>query len=59
MRRYLHSWALWVWCIRKVRGKKHGMGAMPWRLAFKAGASVRHLIDGQHRSPPRLPRYLT
>ncbi len=56
--RYFHGWVIAMWIVSKVRAKRHGAGRLPWRLALRAGAAARFVVDGQHRRPRRVPWYL-
>lgn len=58
LRRYLYGWSCWFEGLRKARAKRHGAGKQSWPNALKTAACYRYLADGQHRSPPRVPRYL-
>jgi len=56
--RYIYGWQCWWEGLRKARAKRHGAGKQKWRYALKTAACYRYLVDGQHRTPPRFPRYL-
>lgn len=58
MSRYWYGWWMWLRAVYLVRTKRHGAGAQPWSLALKTAGCVRYLIDGQHRRPPRLSRWM-
>jgi hypothetical protein len=58
LRRYIHGWSCWWEGFRGARRKKHGAGPQRWSHALKTAACFRHIADGQHCDPPRIPRYL-
>lgn len=58
MRRYVYGWLCWCEGFRKARRKRHGAGPSSLRQALRIAACYRFVADGQHRTPPRLPRYL-
>ncbi len=58
MIRYLYAWRMWLRAVYIARAKKHGAGKQCWSHALKSAACVHYLIDGQHRNPPRFPRWM-
>jgi hypothetical protein len=51
LRRYLHGWSVFFWAIRKIRSKRHGSGAQPWRYTLIMASQCRWIVDGQMRHP--------
>lgn len=58
MKRYIYGWYMFCRFVYKARTKKHGVGAQPWGLSIKMAACARHVVDGQHCRPPRLPHWM-
>lgn len=56
--RYWHGWASALRAYRMARTKKHGAGRSPVMHALKIAAGYRFIVDGQHRTPMRVPLYL-
>lgn len=56
--RYFRGWASATRAYRMARAKKHGAGKSTIMNALKIGAGYRFIVDGQYRSPMRVPFYL-
>lgn len=44
---WLHGWAVYWAAVRKVRRKKHGVGAQPWPITFHLARCARFIAYGQ------------
>ena len=58
MNMYLYGWYIFFRALKICRAKKHGAGKQPWGYAIKTASCARFIVDGQHRIPPRNPRWM-
>lgn len=54
----LYGWSCWLEGFAKARAKRRGNGPQRLRHALKTAAGYRFLVEGQFRTPRRIPRYL-
>lgn len=56
--RYVYGWQCFFRTLRMARAKKHGAGKQTWENAIKSAACYRYIVDGQFKTPPRVPRWM-